>query len=156
MNAMTSGSISVCPPPAAGTGDDAAKRRVERIRHRHDELHKSGAAARRQQGQQEAQSQQRVDHKEDVVDDLRDARQTAGALDFTFSIDDFVDGLGAKLSGDLVDSSRLARGRRLVCAARQSLPEPFLRSLTLRSHAAAPASILRAPTSRHPFFPSCK
>ena len=55
----------------AGNVNYASKRSVERIRHRHNKLNEAGAAVRRHQGKQKPHSQQRVDHVEDVINDLR-------------------------------------------------------------------------------------
>src|SRR5258706_15038360 len=104
------------PAFSSRAANDAAKRCIEWIRYRYDKLHKPSAAARRQQTQQKAQPKQPVNHKEDIVNDLRDARQTPRAADLPFSVDYFVDGLRAKLTGNLIDSRGLASGRRAISA----------------------------------------
>src|SRR5258708_33536691 len=81
------------PAASARTGDDTAKRHVERIARRYYELHKRGSATSSEQSQQEAQPEQSVNDKEDIIDNLRDARQASRALDLTLGIDYFVDRL---------------------------------------------------------------
>jgi hypothetical protein len=90
-------------------GDNSAKGFVKRIRDRHDELNESSGTARGKERQQKPQAQQGVEHKEKVVDYLRNASQSARAFYFVLSFDYFIDGFSAKVSSDRVDLSRLWR-----------------------------------------------
>src|SRR5437660_6595579 len=83
--------------------DDTAKRTIKRIGDRYDEPHEAGAASGRQQGQQKTQSKQRIDHIEDVIDDLRYTSCSARASHFALSLDNLVDSLGAELAGQCTD-----------------------------------------------------
>jgi hypothetical protein len=68
----------------ARTGNDSAERPIEWIGHGDDETDKASAASRSQQSQQEAHSQQSINHVEDVIDDLRNARCAAPRSTFAF------------------------------------------------------------------------
>src|ERR1041385_4389279 len=85
-----------------------AKRSVKRIADRNDELHESGAAASREQGQEKAHSEERVNYPEDVIDDLGNSRQGSRALDFALSVNNLVNSFRTKLAGHLIDLLCLA------------------------------------------------
>src|SRR3982074_406564 len=90
------------PAIGARAGHDPPKRFIEGIRYRDDELNEPSAAVGRQQSQKKPQPQQGIKHKKDVIDNLRDARHATCASDFTFCLNDFVDGFGAELTGKLI------------------------------------------------------
>src|ERR1700730_11873713 len=54
----------------ARAGNYSSKGFVERIRHGDDETNEPGATLRREQSQQKPQSQQRIENKKEVIDDL--------------------------------------------------------------------------------------
>ena len=56
----------------------------------------------------------RVEHKEKIVDDLRDASDAAGPLDLTLALHNFVDGLATKFARHLLYASVFTR-RGLGC-----------------------------------------
>src|SRR5438128_5607407 len=93
------------------TGNDSTKRAVEGISDGDDETNKTGAAPGGKQGQQKTQTQQRVKHVEDVIDDLGYASGPARASDFLFSLDNLFDGLRAELGCDLIDLPAFSRRR---------------------------------------------
>src|SRR5436189_532272 len=55
---------------SARAGDDSSKGFVERIRHGDYETNEPGVALRRKQSEQKPESQQRIENKKEVIDDL--------------------------------------------------------------------------------------
>ena len=137
------GVATVC----ARTRDNPAKRHVKRVADGDDKLYEPGAAPCRQQGQQKTHSEQRIDYVENVIYDLRNSRQPARALDFTFSFNDLVYCLRTKLTGDLIDSLRYAR-RCLYCGALADLSLDFPFNLTLYRLVLRRVLLLRSLTYR--------
>src|SRR5260221_8977067 len=113
------------PAIGARAGHDAAKRFVEWIRYRDDELNEPSAAVGRQQSQKKPQPQQGIKHKEDVIDNLRDAGHATCTSHFTLCLDDFVDGFGAELTGNLIYSLAFRRWRAGSAFSNLSLHFPF-------------------------------
>ena len=94
----------------ARTRHDSSKRSIKRISHSDDKTNEAGAAPGGQQSQQEAHSQQRIDHPKDVIDNLRDTSCQPPASDFALSLDNFVNSLRAELARNLIDSVAFRRG----------------------------------------------
>ncbi len=78
------------PAIGARTRDNATKRLVKRTADRNDKLHKPGGAASREQRQKKSHSEQRVDYPENVIDDLRYARERSRTFNFALSVNDLV------------------------------------------------------------------
>ena len=93
----------------ARTRDNSSKRHVKRIADRDYKPHEPGAAACRHQGQKESYAEERVDYPKDVIDNLRDSRESSRALHFTLCVNDFVNSLRTKFTGDPIYAPRFAR-----------------------------------------------
>src|SRR5437763_16625831 len=92
------------------TRDDSPKRCIKRITDCDNKPHESGAAARCQQSQEESHSEQRIDYVENIINNLRDPRETSRSHHFTLTVNDLVDGFRTKLAGNLIDSLRFTSG----------------------------------------------
>src|SRR5919106_142555 len=118
------------PAVGARTGDNAAKRLVKRTADSNDKLYKSSAAARCEQSQQEPHSQKRINYPEDVINNLRDARERSRALHFALSVNDLINCLRTKLARDLIYLLRFT-GRCFYCGAFADFRLDFAFNLTL-------------------------
>ena len=136
------------PAPVLWTGDNPAKRLIERIAHRDDKPHKSGAATCRQQRQQESHSEQSVNNIEDVIDDLGNSRQPARAFYFALSVNDLINSFRAKLTGDLINSLRFARRSLSLRRVRRFRPELRLQLDSLPTRVVLPVLLLPLLTCR--------
>src|ERR1051325_6329098 len=90
------------PAVRARTRDNPAKRQIKRVADRDDKLNEPGGAASGEQGQKKTHAEQRVDYPEDVIDNLRDARQPARAFHFALSVNDLVNSFRTKLTRNLI------------------------------------------------------
>src|ERR1041385_7890747 len=135
--------------------DYSAKRAVERIRDGDDELNESSATARGQQRQQKAQTQQGVENKEKIIDDLRDAGDCAGTAHFALSLNDFIDGAGTKFSCELLDS--LVFANRMLGRVFGNLSLNFSLDLCLnRAVLLGPAGLFHCQLVVFHCFPLCE
>jgi hypothetical protein len=114
----------------ARAGDNPAKRRVKRVADRNDKLNESGGASCCHQRQQKTHPEQRVDYPEDVIDDLRDSRESSRSFDFALSVNDLVNSFRTKLTGNMIYSLCLA-GRCFRGGACTDISLYFAFNLTL-------------------------
>ena len=114
----------------ARTGDNPSKRCVKGIADRHYELHEPGSAAGRHQSQQEPHAEERIDYPEDVINNLGNSRQPAGAFHLALSVNDLGNSLRPELPGHLIYSLSFAR-RCFGCGSCADFGLDFAFNLTL-------------------------
>src|SRR5262244_1802313 len=94
----------------AWAGHNSLERSIEGICDRDDKPHKAGATSRCQEGEQKAQSEQPINHIENVINNLRYSCDSSPSFNFSISLHNFVDGLCAKLLGNSLNALLLGRG----------------------------------------------